>query len=138
MSARRVLVDTHALLWWKARHKKLSRAARSALERADEVLVSAVTCWEIATLVAVDRVRLDRSVTEWFADLEAEARLALVPLSPGSALIAFDLERAKFHGDPADRMIYATALEHAVPLVTADERIAGFAASSSPPITTIW
>ena len=94
MVHRRVLVDTHALLWWQAKHRKLSRAARTALGRADEVLVSAVTCWEVATLVGAGRIRFDRSVTEWFADLEADEHLELVPLSPRSALVACDLERA--------------------------------------------
>ncbi len=138
MIHRRVLVDTHALLWWQAKHRKLSRTARTALERADAVLVSAVTCWEILTLVGAGRIRFDRSVTEWFADLEGDDRLELVALSPRAALVAYDLQRARFHGDPADRMIYATAVECTAPLVTADERITEFAAASSPPITIIW
>ena len=109
-----------------------------ALERADEVLVSAVTCWEVATLLAAGRIRFDRSVTAWFADLEADERFEIVPLSPHSALVGYDLERASFHGDPADRMIYATAVDQRAPLVTADTRITQFAQSSSPPITVIW
>ena len=138
MIHRRVVVDTHALLWWQAKHRKLSRTARTALERADEVLVSAVTCWEVATLVGAGRIRFDRSVTEWFADLQTDELLELVPLSPRSALVGYDLECASFHGDPADRMIYATAVEQRAPLVTADERITEFARGSSPPITIIW
>jgi PIN domain nuclease of toxin-antitoxin system len=131
-------VDTHALLWWQARHRRLSRAARAAIERADEVLISAITCWEVGTLVGAGRVRLDRSVTDWFSDLEADRRLRLLPLSPQSALVAYDLQRASFHGDPADRMIYATAVEQNAPLVTKDERIAEFAARASPPVKVVW
>ena len=62
----------------------------------------------------------------------------LVPLSPGSALVAYDLERARFHGDLADRMIYATAVEQSAALVTADDRMTKFAKGSSPPITIVW
>ncbi len=134
----KLLLDTNALLFWQARHRKLSRRAATEIERADALLVSAVTCWEVATLLAQRRIELDRPIDRWLSDLEAEERIELVPLSPRAATLTFSLAVAGFHGDPADRLIYATAAERMAGLVTSDERIRDFAASSHPAVRVIW
>jgi PIN domain nuclease of toxin-antitoxin system len=134
----KVLLDTHALLWWQSRSKRLSRPARKAISSAEVVLISAVSCWEVATLAAQGRIELDRSLDRWLSDMEKERSLELVALSPRAAILAFDLARAGFHGDPADRLIYATAVERMVPLVTADERITTFAEEKNPALRIVW
>lgn len=135
----KLLLDTHALLWWLAKSKKLSRRAATEIARADTLLVSAVTCWEVASLVAAKRVVLDRTIDAWLHDLEADEQIELVPLSPRAAILSFTLELQGFHPDPADRLIYATAAELIVPLVTADGRIHDFVdADGQPPVRVIW
>jgi PIN domain nuclease of toxin-antitoxin system len=134
-SAEPILLDTHVVLWWKAGGERLSAPARSAIDAATEVLISALSCWEIAMLVAKGRVALDRPIGEWVADLLAGERLALAPLSPSAAVAAAGL--LDFHGDPVDRLLVATAAELAVPLVTKDRKIAEHAASRGGP-TVIW
>ena len=136
----RLLLDTHVLLWWQARSRKLSRRARAEIEAADALLVSAITCWEVATLLAHGRFALDRTIDEWLADMEAEPRVEVVPLSARAAIQALSLDRAGFHGDPADRLIYATAAEQMVPLITADERMRAFARGESAAVAVrvIW
>ena len=134
----KLLLDTHALLWWQAKSKKLSRRAASEIKRADAILVSAVTCWEVATLLSRGRLTLDRSIEQWLDDMEAEPRIELVPLHPRAAVRARELHEAGFHDDPGDRLIYATALEHMVPLATADDRIREFAEERQPSVRVIW
>ncbi len=114
-----VLLDTHALLWWTADPDRLSEAADDAIERADEVGVAAITWWELAWLVERDRVTPRIPVRAWFADLARDIRT--LPLTPAIALGAAAIP-APFPGDPADRLIYATAVEHGWRLVSKDRR----------------
>lgn len=134
----KLLLDTHALLWWQAKSKKLSRRAAAEIRRADTLLVSAITCWEVATLLAQGRFALDRTIDEWLEDMEADPRIELVPLSPHAAILALALDRAGFHGDPADRLIYATAAEQMAPLVTTDARMHAFAQRGRPAVRVVW
>jgi PIN domain nuclease of toxin-antitoxin system len=115
-----VLADTHALLWWQAGGDRLSRAAARRIERADVVYVSPVTCWEIAMLVTKGRVALDRPVSAWIDDLLATTA-DIADLTPAVAVTAGELP--DFHGDPADRIIYATAASRQLPLITKDTRL---------------
>jgi PIN domain nuclease of toxin-antitoxin system len=122
----RVLVDTHALLWWKAGSDRLVRSARRRLDRAEVVLVSAISCWEVGMLERKGRIALDRPVAAWCNDLFAPSgRLRPVPVTHDVAVAAALLE--DFHGDPADRILVATAVEEGVPLVTKDDRLHAYA-----------
>jgi PIN domain nuclease of toxin-antitoxin system len=118
-----IVVDTHVLLWWLSSPRKLSRAAARSLKSARRVGVAAITPWEIAMLVTKDRITLDRSPLEWIRDALDTPRVELLPLTPAIAVHA-----ARFPpGDPADRIIAATAVVEGVALVSADERIAALA-----------
>lgn len=134
----KLLLDTHVLLWWQAKSKKLSRSAARHIARADTLLVSAVSCWEVATLLAHGRITLDRPLHTWLEDLEADEKIVLVPLSPRAAIHALALDRAGFHPDPADRLIYATAADEMVPLLTADERMLGLELRGPLSVKTLW
>ncbi|HEX9888386.1 MAG TPA: type II toxin-antitoxin system VapC family toxin [Nitriliruptorales bacterium] len=130
---RPVLLDTHVLLWWKAPGRsRLSPRAAQAIEDAGTILVSPVTCWEVATLVRLGRIELDRDPRRWVRDLLGEPGTELAPLSAVAAADAGGLE--DFHGDPADRLIYATARELRVPLVTKDRKLR----DRSRGVTTLW
>jgi PIN domain nuclease of toxin-antitoxin system len=131
-----VLLDTHVLLWWQAGGDRLSDAAIRALHRADAILVSPLTCWEVATLQRLGRIRLDREPLTWVRDLLAGERIATAGLSPEAAMWAGDLGPS-FPGDPIDRLLYATARDHRVPLVSKDERLRAFA-STERDVDIIW
>jgi PIN domain nuclease of toxin-antitoxin system len=115
-----ILVDTHVLLWWSVAPDRLSPRATRAIESADEVALAAVSYWELAWLAGHGRVRVSLPLRAWLADLSRGIRTAA--LTPVIAACAAELP-ATFPGDPADRLIYATAVEHGWRLVTKDGRL---------------
>jgi PIN domain nuclease of toxin-antitoxin system len=132
-----ILVDTHALLWWQAGSRRLSARASREIARADVVLVSPISCWETAILAAKGRVALDRDVFVWIRDLFDDDRVDVAGLSPQATAGAALLPGEGFRGDPADCLLYATARELAVPLVTKDSAIREHAATTRG-LRTIW
>jgi PIN domain nuclease of toxin-antitoxin system len=115
-----VLLDSHVLHWWSAEPERLSRAAIHAVEGADEVAVSAISWYELAWLARHERITLDVPVHAWLAALSRDVRTAAI--SPAVADAAASLP-STFPGDPADRLIYATAIEQGWTLVTKDRRL---------------
>lgn len=116
-----ILLDTHAWLWWTSSPGKLSRRARAAIDEGDELLVSAISCWEVAMLVAKKRLELDRDVLVWLRQALAQPRIDLEPITPEISVRAANLEA--FHGDPADRLIVATAIGRGAVVLSKDERV---------------
>ncbi len=131
-----VLLDTHVLAWWQAGGDRLSRPATRAIERADTVLVSPLSCWELATLHRLGRLQLDREPAAWARDLFRGERIAAAVLSPEAAMWAGTLGDT-FPGDPIDRLLYATALDLRVPLVSKDHRLRDYAARARD-VEVIW
>jgi PIN domain nuclease of toxin-antitoxin system len=113
-----IVLDTHALVWWCARPEKLTPAARRAIARASALGVAAITCWEIARLVARRRLRLDRETRVWLEQALARPGVELLPLTPAVGVTAAGLPESIT--DPADRLIVATTLERRASLVSAD------------------
>lgn len=132
-----ILLDTHALLWWQAGGARLSAGARRAIESAGVLLVSPVSFWEIAVLVRKGRIQLDRDLHVWAQELLASDRLEAAPLSPIAAVTAGSLATPGFPGDPADALIYSTAIDLAAPLVTKDQRLRIYA-SERRDVRTVW
>jgi len=128
-----ILVDTHALVWAVDDSKKLSRAAASAIRRARSsggIAVSAITVWELASLLAKGRVRaygtLEASIKIFLEDV------AVRPITPEICALGA-LFPDDYSHDPADRIIGGTARAEGLTLVTHDERI-----RKSPLIKTVW
>lgn len=117
------VLDTHTWLWWVDDDSRLSRAARTAIESADELGLSVISVWELATLERLGRLGLLPDVRTWVRRALAFRGIAPQPVTPDVALAAGSL-LAPFPGDPADRIIYATALARDARLVTADRRLA--------------
>jgi PIN domain nuclease of toxin-antitoxin system len=128
-----VILDTHVLLWLAGDRDRLSDVAREKIESSDELAISVASVQEIAYLVARGRVAMDRPVETWISDaLNVHQVRALAP-TVSTALRAGSLDPVEFHGDPADRLIYATAVEHDALLVSADERL-----RESDPARVVW
>lgn len=98
--------------------------------------MSAVSCWEVATLHRLGRLELDRDPGLWVRDLFGSDRIRGANLSPEAAMWAGGLV-GTFPGDPIDRLLYAIARDHRVPLVSKDERIRAFAATAGD-VKVIW
>ena len=123
-----IVLDTHALIWAVEGDGRLGTSASRLIEetvQAGRVAVSAITPWEIALLVERRRLRLGREVREWIAQALALPGVTLIPIEPAIAIDAVRLP-GKFHADPADRFIVATARHLQVPLLTADRKILAY------------
>lgn len=128
-----IVLDTHAWLWWVAAPEKLSEPARNAIDSADTLGVATISCWEVAMLTEAGRIDLDRDVEAWTKQALGDARIDTMPLTSGIALRAALLGRAGFQGDPADRIVYATARDVGADLVTKDRALRAF-----DPRGTVW
>lgn len=115
-----VLLDTHVVHWWSAEPERLSESATAAIEAASELAVAAISWFELASLAENGRIVLSTPVSSWLDEIAAEVRT--LPVTPAIAAAAVTLP-SSFPGDPADRLIYATAIEHGCRLVTKDRRL---------------
>jgi PIN domain nuclease of toxin-antitoxin system len=119
-----ILLDTHVLLWLRLGNPRLGRRARALLDTAwwdGAASVSTITYWELGLLVAKGRLDVDIEVTRWRAELLSEG---LVEIPVTGDIAALTGEIPDMHGDPADRIIAATAITlDDCRLLTADERL---------------
>ncbi len=131
-----ILLDTHAVLWWAdGDRQRLSDAALEAIDREIEsasqpdgspgLLVSAISCWEVAMLVQRGRLALSLDVERWLTLLISHPAVRLVALEPAVAVAATRLPEP-FHADPADRFLVAQARALAIPLISADSKIRSY------------
>lgn len=115
----RLLLDTHAFLWWVGASPKLSRRAKAAVAKAtNQCLVSVASGWEIAIKVSRGQLRIDAALDRFLPE-----QLALNGFQP----LAIDFKhtarvaRLPFHHrDPFDRLLVAQAIEEELTVVTAD------------------
>lgn len=128
-----ILLDTHVLFWAVDDSKPLSRAAASAIRRArsaDGIAISAITIWELASLLARGRI-------QGYGSVETSLKLLLEgviirPITPEIAALGAQFPE-DYSRDPADRIIGGTARAEGLTLVTRDENM-----RRSPLIRTIW
>ena len=127
-----VLLDSHVLHWWSAEPERLSETATRAVEDADELAVASISWFELAWLADRERIRLTVPLRSWLDGLTAQ--VYTVGTTPAIAATAVELP-SSFPGDPADRIIYATAIERGWHLVTKDRRLRRH---RHPQAITIW
>lgn len=122
-----IVLDTHVWLWWTSSPDRLSAPAASAIAEADRIVISTISCWEVAMLSEHRRITLDRPVGLWVrAALRADERTEAIGPDENVAIAAALLGSDGFHGDPADRFIYATTTALDASLITRDEAIRRF------------
>ncbi len=127
----RVLLDTHALLWWLAGDERLSMPARQLIgEPQTTVLVSAASAWEIATKYRIGKLPGAREVALDMGSALSSQGFTALPIALEHAQQAGLLAGA--HRDPFDRMLIAQSLALSVPLVSNEELFDSFG------VTRIW
>jgi PIN domain nuclease of toxin-antitoxin system len=118
------LLDTHVWLWWLLGQPDLPTAERSALDAlmasGGRPALSAISLWEAQRLWAKGRLQVDMPLARWLPT--AVEAVEVLPLGV-EAVLALDALPAAFHGDPADRIIVATARAHGLSLATHDGAI---------------
>ena len=127
-----VLLDTHVLHWWSAEPERVSQQASEVIASADELVVADVSWLELALLATRGRITVSVPVVNWLERLSRMVRSA--PITPQIAATAVGFPQS-FPGDPADRLIYATAIENGWKLVTKDESLRSFVHAG---IDVVW
>ena len=115
-----LLLDSHVVHWWAAERARLSKTAVQAIAGADELAVAAVSWYELAWLAEHGRITSAIPVRAWLEKLSTALRTVGITPAIGATAAALP---PSFPGDPADRLIFATAVEHGWDLVTKDRRL---------------
>ena len=118
-----LLLDTHVLVWLDEGNPRLGKTALQTINESlatGQLGVATISFWEVAMLIEKQRLTMQTELAEWRFEL-LQAGLLEIPLRGTTAIRAAQL--LLFHGDPADRMIVATAIENGATLMTADEKI---------------
>lgn len=127
-----IVIDTHTWLWWVNDETTLSAGARTAIRAADAVGVPTISAMEVAALVRRGKIALGTSARAWIGQALAFDRVVELPLTTEVAIEAGSFGE-DFAGDPADRIIYATAVVSGSKLVTRDRFLRSY-----DPLRTLW
>ncbi len=125
-----VVLDTSALIYWTLAPDNLTDIARRAIDEADQIILSAISLWEIGLKAKQGRIELPLEIVEYAEKVQRLRGVSVKPVDVATWLKNLDLEWA--HRDPADRTIVATAVLHDCPLISSDRLIKQFYSQ------TIW
>ena len=121
----RLLLDTHALLWWLTKNPSLTVSAQDLIKSRDHtVLVSAVSPWEIATKVRLGKLDVAAEVVANFVFYLERERFQIITINVDHGIRAGSLPGP--HKDPFDRMLIAQALTEDVPILSNDRALDGY------------
>ena len=129
------LLDTHVWVWWHMHPKKVSHRVRTIIadpDQYEELLLSAISCWEFSKLLEKKRVGISCDPEEWIRTALEMPKLRLVPLTPTLSYRSTTLPQP-FHEDPADQVIVATAREENATIMSKDKLIRGY-----KHVRTVW
>lgn len=130
-----IVLDTHAWVWFISNPELLSERAKRHVDAAVEekaVMISSISVWEVALLIAKKRLILTLELNDWVAKSEMLPFFKFVPVDNSVAIKSVNLPQP-LHSDPADRIIIATAISLGAPIVTKDEKILNYSQ-----VQTIW
>ena len=129
-----LLLDTCVLIWWAAgEKKKIPESIRESVGKTDAVVsVGSISVAEVARLAERRRIRLSMHWKPWFRQVVGTNGWSVLPATWEIMEESYSLPEP-FHGDPADRILVATARLHRLSVVTPDERIRRY-----PHVDTLW
>ena len=121
-----LLLDTHTLLWAIGNTKELSKTVIQEIKNPNnDVLVSAISLWEIALKYSIGKLEIDFKV-ENISEYCEKMRFDLIPLDPIDALNSFKLPQKNNHKDPFDRMLIYQCIKNNYILISKDSRIESY------------
>jgi PIN domain nuclease of toxin-antitoxin system len=127
----RLLLDTHALLWFLLNDARLSAHARSLMsDLKNDLFVSPASYWEIAIKISIKKYALDRDLTTFLEEQIAKNNLTVLPITVRHAAVVATLPF--HHRDPFDRLLASQAIVEQVPIVSADTAFDMYS------VTRIW
>ena len=127
----RVLLDTHAFLWWVAGSPKLSADAHEIISgEHNEPFFSVASAWEIAIKVSTGKLQLPDSPQKFVTEQLSRNALEVLPIYLRHAVGVHSLP--DYHEDPFDRLLIAQATAENLTILTADPLIARY------PVQTAW
>lgn len=129
-----IVCDTHALVFDALSPDLLGKQAARMIEeshRTGDLACADISLWEIAMLMEKGRLEVNASIEDFLSNVIAARHLNVLPVTP--AIAAISASGSVPVGDPADRLIAATAISHRATLITKDERLTGL-----PNLPTIW
>jgi PIN domain nuclease of toxin-antitoxin system len=127
----RLLIDSHALIWYVDQHQQLSSASHAAMsDPANDLLLSAGSIWEIAIKIGLGKLVLTQPYLVWMSQALSDLDITVLPITVEYADAQASLPR--HHSDPFDRLIVAQALVEEVSIVSADPRMDAYG------ITRLW
>jgi PIN domain nuclease of toxin-antitoxin system len=127
----RLLLDTHALLWFYLGDSQLSRPAHDSIIDPNNIkLISPASYWEIAIKLSIQKYTLLVSYNEFIQEAVFDNGFEILPIEPRhtAALISLTFH----HKDPFDRMLIAQATVEGIPIVSVDSKFDPY------PITRLW
>jgi PIN domain nuclease of toxin-antitoxin system len=127
----RVLLDTHAFLWWVSDEKPLPRkAAKLISDEGNIILVSHATVWEMAIKAAIGKLTLPEAAGTFVRKQCKLNRFQLLPISLDAISMIETLPL--HHNDPFDRLLVAQCLDMKIPIISADAILTKYR------VTRIW
>jgi PIN domain nuclease of toxin-antitoxin system len=122
-----ILLDTHVWIWWSTGSDKLAARHSQLIDAGepDGITVSAFSVWEVAMLVAKNRIDLGQPLQGWLDRIAQIPTMHILPATP-QILVDSTILPGEFHADPADRIIVATARAHDATLLTNDSKILAY------------
>ena len=127
----KLLLDSHAVIWWVDQHELLSPNANDAIsDPQNELFVSAATIWEIGIKVGIGKLRLSQPYRNWMNQAIADLRAITIAVSVEYADAQANLP--PHHGDPFDRMLISQSLTDGISIVSRDTRFDSYG------VTRLW
>ena len=117
------LLDTHTLIWAITEPQKLSATAKKLLINAEnEILVSAVSFWEISLKYSIGKLTLKGLVPEDFLKAAIDTGFKIIPLS-AEITVSYHRFKTSYHRDPFDKMLIWQAIQDKLALISCDENV---------------
>jgi PIN domain nuclease of toxin-antitoxin system len=127
----KILLDTHAFIWWNAADSRLSRKALTLLaDPGNTLLLSVVSAWELVVKTQAGKLHLPEPPSVYVPTRLAHYAIQALPLSLAHVLAAESLPL--HHRDPFDRLLIAQAASERVPILTIDPEIHKY------PVKVLW